>query len=277
LIEDGGRAKLVRPLFPKRWAVFLVPMVPRPDTSSADLTSEPATSTQIDSVFDALVADIVRGTYPTGTRLPAERELSRMLGASRPTLREALRRLDEWNLVSARRGSGIVVREMRDWMIDVLPVYLRHARLGPEHPGLGRLATDMLLLRRSIVVDLLRALAGRIPPGGTTAARAHAERAWQARGDSHAFASEDFQIIRALAEAAGSLPATWVLNRLSAVYVEIARHLTGVTSPPAEYPEVLERMLTLIDAGDCDAAAQEIDAYLERNDQRLITALGAIR
>jgi GntR family transcriptional regulator, transcriptional repressor for pyruvate dehydrogenase complex len=249
-------------------------MAPKPETTSAELASEAATSTQIEAVFDALVADIVRGTYPSGTRLPAERELSRMLGASRPTLREALRRLDEWNLVSARRGSGIVVRERCDWMIEVLPVYLRHAAPGPERPSLSSLAADMLLMRRLIVVDLLRALAGRVPAGGTAAARAHAERAWQARGDAHAFASEDFQVIRALAEAAGSLPAMWMVNRLSAVYLDIARHLSGAVSPPPEYPEVYQRMLGLIDAGDYQAAAREIDGYLDRHDRRLVTALG---
>jgi len=252
-------------------------MAPRPDTSSAEVAREPGTSTQIDAVFDALVADIVRGTYPPGTRLPAERELSRMLGASRPTLREALRRLDEWNLVAARRGSGIVVREMRDWMIEVLPIYLRHARPGPERPALASLAADMLLLRRFILVELLRALAGRVPPGGTQAARAHAERAWQARGDSYAFATEDFQIIRALAEAAGSLPAMWMVNRLSAVYLDIARHLAGAISPPPEYLEVYERMLGLIDGGDHDGAAREIGAYLQRHDDRMIAALGGVR
>jgi DNA-binding FadR family transcriptional regulator len=254
--------------------ILQVLMAPKPDPSSPEIASEPATSTQIEAVFGALVADIVRGTYPPGTRLPAERELSRMLGASRPTLREALRRLDEWNLVAARRGSGIVVREMRDWMIEVLPVYLRHAAPGPERPTLVSLAADMLLLRRFIMVDLLRALAGRVPEGGTTAARAHAGRAWLARGDAHAFASEDFQVIRALAEAAGSLPAMWMVNRLSAVYLDIARHLAGTVSPPDEYPEVYERMLTLIDGGDYDSAARAVDDYLERHDRRLITALG---
>jgi len=249
-------------------------MAPKPDPSSPEIASEPATSTQIEAVFGALVADIVRGTYPPGTRLPAERELSRMLGASRPTLREALRRLDEWNLVAARRGSGIVVREMREWMIEVLPVYLRHAAPGPERPPLVSLASDMLILRRFMLVDLLRALAGRVPAGGTTAARAHAERAWQVRADAHAFASEDFQVIRALAEAAGSLPAMWMVNRLSAVYLDVARHLSGAVAPPAEYPEVYERTLSHIDAGDYDAASREVNDYLERHDGRLIAALG---
>lgn len=253
-------------------------MAAKPDPSSDELTPEPASaSTQIDAVFDTLVADIVRGTYAPGTRLPAERELSRMLGASRPTLREALRRLDEWNLVSARRGSGIVVREMRDWMIEVLPVYLREARPAPELPGVATLAADMLMLRRTILVEVLRVLAGRLPPGGTAAARSHAERAWQARADAQAFASEDFQIIRALAEAASSLPAVWMVNRLAAVYIDIARHLAGAIAPPPDYPEVHDRVLTLIEAGDFDAAARELDGYLERHDERLLGVLRGLR
>jgi len=74
-------------------------------------------STAIESVLETLLAEIMRGTYPAGARLPAERELSKLLGASRPTLREALRRLGEWQLVEPRRGSGIVVRPLADWSI----------------------------------------------------------------------------------------------------------------------------------------------------------------
>src|SRR5215468_6476737 len=70
---------------------------------------QPTEVTAIDAVFETLLKNIVSGAYPSGTRLPAERELSRQLGASRPTLREALRRLGEWCLVEPRRGSGVVV------------------------------------------------------------------------------------------------------------------------------------------------------------------------
>ena len=64
----------------------------------------PNATTAIDPVFESCSGN--RQWSPTaGARLPAERELSRMLGASPPTsLREALRRLGEWNLVEPRRG-----------------------------------------------------------------------------------------------------------------------------------------------------------------------------
>src|SRR5512139_3301210 len=93
------------------------------------------TTTAIDAVFEKLLCDIVSGAHPPGSRLPAERELSRQVGASRPTLREALRRLGEWNLVEPRRGSGVVVRPYRDWSIEVIGAYLRYGKPGPNQPA----------------------------------------------------------------------------------------------------------------------------------------------
>lgn len=244
-----------------------------PRTDPVPAAALDASPTAIETVFDTLVADIMRGTYPPGSRLPAERELSRLLGASRPTLREALRRLSEWNLVSARRGSGIVVREMREWTLEAVPAYLRHARPGPGRPAIAALAADVLLLRRGLLVDTLRLFGSRIPAGGTAAARAHAERAWQARDDGATFATEDFQIIRSLAEAAEALPAVWMVNRVARVYLDIARTLSGAITPPAEYPEVYGRVFDHIDRGDTDAAVSELDSYLVRHDEKLLALL----
>src|SRR5687767_592036 len=153
-------------------------------------------ATAIDTVFDSLLADIVRGAFSPGTRLPAERELARQLGASRPTLREALRRLGEWNLVEPRRGSGVVVRPMHEWSIEVLPAYLRWGRPGPGQPTIARMLVDLLALRRALFIDVIRLVAVRIQPGGTVTARAALDRAWSLRDQGHAFQREDFQVIR---------------------------------------------------------------------------------
>src|SRR5215211_192161 len=107
---------------------------------------DPNATTAIDQVFEKLLSDIVSGTHPAGSRLPAERELARQLGASRPTLREALRRLGEWKLVEPRRGSGIVVRPYRDWSIEVVAAYLRHGKPEANQPSLGQLLIDMFAM-----------------------------------------------------------------------------------------------------------------------------------
>ncbi len=52
---------------------------------------------------------ILDGKYADGERLPAERDLAIHFEASRSTVREALRRLEEMGLVSRRIGSGTFV------------------------------------------------------------------------------------------------------------------------------------------------------------------------
>jgi DNA-binding GntR family transcriptional regulator len=60
-------------------------------------------------VVRALKDDIVSGVYPIGSQLPTEEELCERFSVSRYTVREALRRLREDNLVSSRQGAGTTV------------------------------------------------------------------------------------------------------------------------------------------------------------------------
>jgi GntR family transcriptional regulator len=57
----------------------------------------------------ALKEEIVSGVYPVGSQLPTEEELCARFSVSRYTVREALRRLREDNLVSSRQGAGTTV------------------------------------------------------------------------------------------------------------------------------------------------------------------------
>lgn len=72
-----------------------------------------AAKTIVDPLYERIARDlkrqIVDGTYPVGTQLPTEEELAGHYTVSRHTVREALRRLREDNLVRSRRGAGTVV------------------------------------------------------------------------------------------------------------------------------------------------------------------------
>ena len=230
--------------------------------------------TAIDAVFETLLKSIVGGTYPSGTRLPPERELARQLGASRPTLREALRRLGEWNLVEPRRGSGVVVRPYRDWSIEVLAAYLRYGKPEQGQPGAARMLLDVLAMRRAIALEVVRITASRVPRGGTAGARAAMARAWSLR-DQAGYAREDFEVMRMIAEAAQFTPGLWLLNRLSEVWFDAASTLRFAVRPPDDYVAVHTRFFDLIEAGEADAACTLMAEYLERHDARLVGALGA--
>lgn len=60
-------------------------------------------------VARTLRKEIVDGVYPVGTQLPTEHELCERFGVSRYTVREALRRLRDDNLVSSRPRAGTMV------------------------------------------------------------------------------------------------------------------------------------------------------------------------
>src|SRR6267142_2342770 len=60
-------------------------------------------------VVRALKDEIISGIHPVGSQLPTEEELCARFSVSRYTVREALRRLREDNLVSSRQGAGTIV------------------------------------------------------------------------------------------------------------------------------------------------------------------------
>lgn len=233
-------------------------------------------ATTIDQVFEAILKDIVGGIYSAGARLPAERDLARQLGASRPTLREALRRLSEWRITETRRGSGVAVLPKREWSIEVLPSYIKFARPGPGETTVARLLIDLLELRRRLARDIVSIVAGRLPAGSTDAARTLAERAWRERANAAAFTRADFLVMRSLVEAAGFLPAVWLLNRLSTVYFDLADAVVAQFAPPSDYLESQELLFAALDAGNGSAAGEIIDGYLLRHDQPLLLTLEKI-
>lgn len=60
--------------------------------------------TVVDEVVDRLLTALALGEFVPGERLPAEREMARLLGVSRTTVRVALTRLREGEVVEVRRG-----------------------------------------------------------------------------------------------------------------------------------------------------------------------------
>ena len=60
-------------------------------------------------VASVLNAEIRKGAYEVGDRLPAERDLATQFNVSRPTIREAIIALEVDGLVEAVKGSGVYV------------------------------------------------------------------------------------------------------------------------------------------------------------------------
>jgi GntR family transcriptional regulator len=77
------------------------------------MSSPPSEAKVVDhrylQVARTLRKEIVDGVYPVGSQLPTEHELCERFAVSRYTIREALRRLRDDNLVSSRPRTGTLV------------------------------------------------------------------------------------------------------------------------------------------------------------------------
>ncbi len=91
-----------------------------------------------------LIRNFLDGTYQPGDHLPAERRLSVALGLTRPTLREALQRLDRDGWITIRQGKPTVVNDFwRQGGLNVLNAMVNSgADLKPEF------VTQLLEVRR---------------------------------------------------------------------------------------------------------------------------------
>jgi DNA-binding GntR family transcriptional regulator len=132
-------------------------------------------------IADELIAAIVARRFPVGSTLPAETELCAQWAASRHTIREALRILEEGGLISRRQGSGSEVvadtppvrfRQTVDTIEDLLQygAESRLALLGAgEVAATAEIAASLQVAEGTQVIEIvgLRSERGEARPDGT--------------------------------------------------------------------------------------------------------------
>lgn len=113
----------------------------RPE-SPFEVVEPPARLRLSDSIVDQIEQLILEGTLKPGDALPPEREFAERLQVSRPSLREALLKLEGRGLVGARRGGGYSVADVTATTLTDPLVHLLH-----RHPPA---AYDILELRHGL-------------------------------------------------------------------------------------------------------------------------------
>jgi len=95
-------------------------------------------------VIDRIKQEIESGNYKEGEKLPSEFELSKILGVSRATLREALRILEEDHVVTRRHGVGTFVNPKPVFTsgIEELTSVTHMIKESGKRPGVKFLSTE---------------------------------------------------------------------------------------------------------------------------------------
>jgi GntR family transcriptional regulator len=86
-------------------------------------------------VANAIREQIQNGKLPRGAKLPGELELSKELGVSRQTLREATRKLTSEGLLTIRHGAGTFVAERSEQLRSALDTMSSMSALIRGHGG----------------------------------------------------------------------------------------------------------------------------------------------
>ncbi|MGJ8528087.1 FadR/GntR family transcriptional regulator [Maritalea sp.] len=86
-------------------------------------------SSIVDAVVDQIEALILNGVLRDGYKLPSERDLAEQMSASRPKVREALKLLEENDLIISRHGEGTFVAPLIGSAMSpaLIDLYSRHA------------------------------------------------------------------------------------------------------------------------------------------------------
>ena len=206
---------------------------------------------------------ILDGNYAYGERLPAERDLAEHFSASRSTVREALRRLEESHLVTRRIGSGTFVSYRPTLGGDdniaelTSPLELVDVRLGIE-PHMARLAVVHATARD---LDRLNEALRRVEASGE---------------DQEYFSRADEQFHLLLAECTHNPLMVWLYQQINEVRShaqwESMKDKVLIGPRIAEYNKEHRDLFEALRTRDADAAVGIIRSHLEKARRDLVGA-----
>ncbi|WP_034915253.1 MULTISPECIES: fatty acid metabolism transcriptional regulator FadR [Erwinia] len=163
-----------------------------------------------------IIESIWNSRFPPGSILPAERELSELIGVTRTTLREVLQRLARDGWLTIQHGKPTRVNNF--WETSGLNILETLARL--DHDSVPQLIDNLLSVRTNISSIFIRR-AIRIHP---EKAKEVLEMAKSVEDGAEAFTELDYNIFRGLAFASGNPIYGLILNGLKGLYTRVGRH-----------------------------------------------------
>jgi GntR family negative regulator for fad regulon and positive regulator of fabA len=210
-----------------------------------------------DHAEEALVTAIVEGSYPPGSTLPGERDLASQLGITRPTLREALQRLERDGWITIQQGKSTVVRDFwHEGGLNVLDTLVRYNQKLP--PGF---ITHLLEVRLVMAPDYSRGAVEHDPQPVIDHLKGHAEL----EDTPEAFATFDWVLHHTLTIASGNPIYPLILNGFASFYEQMACVYFTLPQSRESSRDFYRRLLTAFEAGESQKAAQIAQEVMERS------------
>ncbi|CDH04638.1 transcriptional regulator (positive regulator of fabB and fabA, negative regulator of fad), with acyl-CoA (GntR family) [Xenorhabdus bovienii str. oregonense] len=163
-----------------------------------------------------IIESIWNNRFPPGSMLPAERELSELIGVTRTTLREVLQRLARDGWLTIQHGKPTKVNNF--WETSGLNILETLARL--DHDRVPQLIDNLLAVRTNIAAIFIRT-AFRHNPEKSLEVLAEKENV---KDTAESFSAVDYDIFRGLAFASGNPIYGLIINGLRGLYTRVGRY-----------------------------------------------------
>lgn len=221
-----------------------------------------------EKVFEEIAADVLSGEMRPGQALPSERRLAEVFGASRPAVREGLKRLSAASLVEVRHGGVTTVRDFRRHAgLDLLPRLL--FRDGEVDPAVFRSILETRLRIGPKVAEL--------------AAERHEPELAELLEDSLHLLEADREPVQwqrdtlafwdHVVDGTGSIVFRLMYNAFRAAYEPALAAVGRAMAADAKRPDAYRTLAAAICAGDTAGAKQAAHDALELANTTMIAAL----
>jgi GntR family negative regulator for fad regulon and positive regulator of fabA len=200
-----------------------------------------------------IVESIWSGRFPPGTILPAERELSELIGVTRTTLREVLQRLARDGWLTIQHGKPTKVNNF--WETCGLNILVTLARLDQE--GIPELVDNLLAARTNLSAVFIR---GAIRHNPEQSAEIIA-RYKTIEENGAAFAEFDYQLNHALALASNNNVFVLMMNGFRSMYSRIGGYYFAQQQARDVAKQFYEELLQLAISGEHELVPGVVRKY----------------
>ncbi len=226
----------------------------------------------VDTAVVTLLDEIIDSGADAEQPLPTQQALADQHGVSRLTIREAVRVLQEHNVLRVEQGRGTYVNPRSQWT-SLVSVH----RASSRATGSIERSLSLLEVRRIIEVEAARLAASRRTPDDLSrlrAAHARMEEA-EAAGDAKSSAAADLDFHNAIISSCGN-------PYLTALYSPLTDVIASLRIRTVSWPEVCRHaidehraILATIGASSPDAAAAAMRSHMDQTVNDLLRYLPA--
>ena len=212
-------------------------------------------------IAEQLREAIVSGQFKIGERLPTEDELAQRYGVSRPSVREALKRLAAQNLVRAKRGpsgGNFVIQPSYEELAESL------SGAATLRVGMGALGIEEIIeARRSLQGSCLAQAAKNATPEQIQNIEIALARQQDSGISDEAFCQADVAFHRALVDATGNGMLRFVMYTVIEALIPVTNMVVTVVRQRSDILALHREMLEQLRAGDAEALQQTMDRLLD--------------